>query len=307
MSMLEVCLVRHAQSVSNAEGVWQGQGDSPLSELGRTQVEALTGALNGTPYDLALSSDLSRAAHTARALGAEVEHERAWREIDVGRWEGLTMEQVIERFPEQIAALRERRTFEIGGGETWPEVFARADGALRSIRKRLPEGGRAIVFTHGGIIGAILSGLLGVRDRFPWPLGRMRNTGRTTLRFSGPSVELLAHNDDSHLSDGLRQKYEPRPDQVVVRMTALADEGPFGDTGTADFNSAIKSARKTGAGGVVSVSGSSRDIATLAQEAAGASAQEFRFIETAAGRSSELLISEDHKMLLDYGLPTLQI
>ena len=64
--------------------------------------------------------------------------DRRWREIDVGRWEGLTMEQVIERFPEQIAALRERRTFEIGGGETWPEVFARADGALRRIRERLP-------------------------------------------------------------------------------------------------------------------------------------------------------------------------
>ena len=184
MSTLEVCLVRHGQSVSNAEGVWQGQGDSPLSDLGCTQVEALGAALVGQRYDLVLSSDLSRAAETAKAAGVEVEHDRAWREIDVGDWEGLTMEQVVERFPEQIAALKDRRTFAIGGGESWPEVFRRADASLLALRKRMPDGGRAIVFTHGGIIAALLSGLLGVRDRFPWPLGRMRNTGRTTLRFS---------------------------------------------------------------------------------------------------------------------------
>lgn len=308
MSTLEVCLVRHAQSVSNASGVWQGQGDSPLSDMGRTQVEALGRALSHEQYDLVLTSDLSRAADTAKASGgAEVEHDRAWREIHVGDWEGLTMEQVVERFPEQIEALKARRTFAIGGGETWPEVFQRADDSLTSLRRRMPDGGRAIVFTHGGIIAALLSGLLGVRSRFPWPLGRMRNTGRTTVRFSEDRVELVAHNDDSHLPGELRQHYAPRHDQVVVRLTSIASDGEAAHTGTADFNSAIKSARKTGAGGVVSVSGTSRQIADLAQRAAGASAHEFRFIEPAQRHSSKLLLSEHHQMLLDYGLPAIQI
>jgi len=307
MSVLEVCFVRHAQSVSNAAGIWQGHGDSPLSDLGRAQVDALRGALSDERYDFALSSDLSRAADTAEALGARLEHDPRWREIDVGNWEGLTMDQVVERFPEQVAALRERRVFEIGGGETWPDVFARADGALARIRERLPEGGRAIVFTHGGIIAAVLSGLLGVRDRFPWPLGRMRNTGRTTLRFSAGAVELVAHNDDSHLGPGLRQAYEPRSDQVLVRLTPMDSQSEAPDTAAADFNSAIKSARKTGAGGVVSVSGTSRHIAELAQATSGASAREFRFIEPLAGQSAELLISDDHQMLLDYGRPSFQI
>ena len=307
MSMLEVCLVRHAQSVSNARGVWQGQGDSPLSDLGRTQVEALRVALQRSRYDLVLSSDLSRASDTASAAGMEVEHDRAWREIDVGHWEGLTMQQVVDRFPEQIAALRARRTFAIGGAETWPDVFHRADRALAALRQRLPNGGRAIVFTHGGIIAALLSGLLGVRAQFPWPLGRMRNTGRTTLRFAGERVELIAHNDDSHIPQDLRQKYEPRADQVVVRMTSVTGDSKAGDTDTTDFNSAIKSARKASAGGVVSVSGTSQQIAELAQEATGASVNKFRFLEPGRGRSSELLISDRHRMLLDYGLPTIQI
>jgi probable phosphoglycerate mutase len=307
MSTVEVCLVRHGQSVSNAAGVWQGQGDSPLSDLGRTQVEGLGAALVGQRYDLVLSSDLSRAAETAKAAAVEVEHDRAWREIDVGDWEGLTMEQVVERFPEQIAALKDRRTFAIGGGESWLEVFQRADASLLALRKRMPEGGRAIVFTHGGIIAALLSGLLGVRDQFPWPLGRMRNTGRTTLRFSSGQVELVAHNDDSHIPVDLQQAYEPRPDQVVVHLTSVSGHDGTGNAATADFNSAIKSARNAGAGGVVSVSGTSHQIAELAQSTSGASTRDFRFVAPLEARSSKLLISENHQMLLDYGLPIVQI
>jgi broad specificity phosphatase PhoE len=303
MGAVEICLVRHAQSVSNASGVWQGQGDSPLSEEGWRQVEALRGALRGEHYQLAVSSDLSRAADTAKALGAKVEHDAAWREIDVGAWEGLTMAEVGKRFPEQIEALKARRTFAIGGGESWPQVFARADTSLASIIGRLPEGGRAIVFTHGGIIAATLSGLLGVRERFPWPLGRMRNTARTTLRFCDDRVELLAHNDDSHVPAELRQKYEPRSDQAVLRLTSVADGHSRGNTAAVDFNYAIKSARKTGAGGVVSVSGTPQQIASLVQRVAGASASEFRFIEPEAGYSSELLVSQAHQMLLDYAVP----
>ena len=123
MSMLELCLIRHAQSVSNASGVWQGYGDSPLSDTGRTQVQALHRALRQEHYDLVLSSDLSRAADTAIATGAEVEHDRAWREIDVGNWEGLTMDEVLSRFPEEIEALKARRPFPIGGGESFTFEF----------------------------------------------------------------------------------------------------------------------------------------------------------------------------------------
>jgi probable phosphoglycerate mutase len=307
MSTLEVCLIRHGQSVSNAAGLWQGQGDSPLNDIGRTQVERLSAAIADKRYDLVLSSDLSRAADTAKAAGVEVEYDPALREIDVGEWEGLTMEQVLERFPEQIEALKARRTFAIGGGESWPEVHQRADAALAALRQRLPSGGRAVIFTHGGIIAALLSGLLGARDQFPWPLGRMRNTGRTTLRFSGDQVELVSHNDDSHIPSGLRQRYEPRADQVVVQLTSIADNGEPADTGITDFNYAIKSARKTSAGGAVSVSGTSHQIAELAQETGGASVNEFRFVEPGEGRSSELLISDSHRMLLDYGLPITQI
>ncbi len=302
MKTLEVCLVRHAESVSNARGVWQGHGDSPLSQRGQEQAAALERALAEESYDLVISSDLQRAADTARSAGAPVELDPAWREIDVGDWEGMTMEEVVEQFPEQIAALKERQTFAVGGGESWPEVFARADGALRALRERMPAGGRVIVFTHGGIIASILAGLVGARSRWPWPLGRMRNTGRSALRFSEEGVELLGHNDDTHIPNHRRRSYQPRPDQAVLRLIASERSDATENSDILDFNSAIKVARIKGAGGVMSVLSSSRRIARLVQASANPSTKDFRFVEPVEGATADLLISERHQMLLDYGV-----
>ncbi|MEM8608439.1 MAG: histidine phosphatase family protein [Myxococcota bacterium] len=303
MSALEVCLVRHGESVSNAAGIWQGQGDSPLSDKGRTQAEFLGSALSDEHFDLAISSDLSRAADTGRAVGRDLELDAEWREIDVGTWEGLTMEQVVERYPEQIEALRQRKTFSVGGGESWPEVFARADRALANLRSSMTEGGRVIVFTHGGIIAAIMAGLIGARDRWPWPFGRMRNTGRTTLRFVDDRIELLGHNDDSHVPDEHRRTYVPRKDQAVLRLVANGQpEAASGDPAGLDFNSAIKVARVKGAGEVMSVSGTGAEVASLVQEAVAASSSDFRFVAPAIGTATEVLVSPEHTMLLDYGL-----
>lgn len=302
MSTLEVCFVRHAESVSNATGVWQGHGDSPLSERGRMQVDALERALANERFDLVISSDLSRAADTAQSAGAPVEFDPAWREIDIGDWEGLTMDEVVEQFPEQIVALKERQTFAVGGGESWPEVFARADGALGALRERMPQGGRTIVFTHGGIIAAILAGLLGARGRWPWPLGRMRNTGRSTLRFTGDRVELLGHNDDSHVPDHHRKTYTPRSDQVVLRLVSSEAAELTEDPARLDFNSEIEVARARGAGGVMSVFGRGLEIAELVRKAASPSAKDFRFVAPVKGSATDLLISESHEMLLDYGV-----
>ena len=65
--------------------------------------------------------------------------------------------------------------------ETWPEVFARADGALCAIRKRLPKGGRAIVFTHGGIIAAMEKELDELRRRSAQAVEGQRSWWRRLL------------------------------------------------------------------------------------------------------------------------------
>lgn len=183
-------------------GHWQGQGDSPLSDRGVEQAEALAERLSGASFDRFVSSDLSRAADTARAVGARIgvtpELHQRWREIDVGDWEGLTREEVKERFPEQIEALKGGHPIKIGGAESWLELAQRVNGALQDLRAELEPGQRAAVFAHGGVIASLVGVLFGVgRDRRR--LGNVANTAMTTIRYEGDRPTLLRYNDATHV------------------------------------------------------------------------------------------------------------
>ncbi len=305
MAVVEICLVRHGESVSNASGIWQGQGDSALSDRGRAQAEALARALDGEHFDRMLSSDLRRASDTARTLGRPVQADARWRELDVGAWEGLTMEQVAERFPEQIVAMRERRPVAIGGGESWPQAFARVDAAMADLRASLPNGGRAIVFAHGGLIAGFVAGLMGARDRFPWPLGPIRNTACTRLRFDDTGVQLMVHNDDTHLGPELQSRQEPRPDQHVIRLTAEEREAKESDI--AALRSAMGAAVEQYAGTVVPVALPGSQIAELASELTRPSQPSFRFGVPGRRRTTSVLVSARHRMILDHGIGGFQI
>ena len=200
--MIEITLVRHGQSEANVTGHWQGQGDSPLSERGYQQAAALAKRLAAEKFDFVVSSDLSRAADTARAAadtwGVDVQFQPEWREIDVGEWEGLTRPEVATRFADQIAKLQRGDDVRVGGGESWGELAARGTTALDALRTRMHASQRAIVFAHGGIISSVLVQLLGIPLRRPRPLGNINNTGVTTLRFDGDSFSLERFNDTTH-------------------------------------------------------------------------------------------------------------
>jgi broad specificity phosphatase PhoE len=196
---VEVTFVRHAESEANVAGRWQGHGDAHLSTEGRRQAGALAERLQGTRFDLVVASDLTRAADTARAVHADVTLDAGWREVDVGAWEGLTREEVVARYPDEVRALQRGADVPIGGGESWSDLLARVREALARLRATMQPGQRAMVVTHGGVIHALTSHLMHLSDRRPRPIGRVANTATTTLRFSDGMCELTRFNDASHL------------------------------------------------------------------------------------------------------------
>jgi len=195
---MEIFFVRHGQSTANVTGHWQGHGDSQLSDAGREQATALAKRLEAERFDLVLSSDLSRAADTGRALGRELELEPRFREVDVGAWEGLTRPEVMQRFPENILDLRAGKPVKIGGGESWDEMHARATEALDELVARLDEDGRAIVFSHGGVIASLFAGFIDARDQVMGPLGRVDNTAIQAVHISDAGRRISRFNDSSH-------------------------------------------------------------------------------------------------------------
>lgn len=197
---MRLLLVRHAESTWNASGRWQGQSDVPLSPRGRLQARALAARLYGAALDRRVCSDLSRAAETAAALGEPAEPDPRLREIDVGAWAGLGRAEVAERFPEQVMGLRRGERVRIGGGESMDEFEARVDGVFDELRAT-HAGQRVLAVTHGGVIRALLTRILGVRGGTS-PLVGASNTSLTVLECRPGPPAVAVFNDALHLDPG---------------------------------------------------------------------------------------------------------
>src|SRR5919204_5528893 len=131
--MTELLLVRHGETDWNVQQRWQGHQDPPLNALGREQARALAEALAGEGIDAVYTSDLRRARETAEIvaarLGVEVRPLPDLREIDVGTWSGLTMDEIRTRWPEAIERMHERG-WGWGDGETPDDLRARVVAAV---------------------------------------------------------------------------------------------------------------------------------------------------------------------------------
>jgi probable phosphoglycerate mutase len=200
-----ITLVRHGESMANSAQRWQGQGDSPLSPRGQAQARLLGARLALAEKPDAsrirvVSSDLSRAADTAHALGLPVEQRSALREFDVGRWEGLTRDEVMARYPEEMARLNAGEDVALGGGESYSRFAARVDAAFAELRAEASPDEHWFVVCHGGVIGAVLGKLCGFRQERRYPLARPSNTSLTDIVFSEDSAVLRVFNDTRHLS-----------------------------------------------------------------------------------------------------------
>jgi probable phosphoglycerate mutase len=159
--------MRHAQTVDNAAGVWQGHRDSALSARGAEQVRAAAPHVAAYRPVVIVSSDLQRAVVTAEAVGAitgvPVRLDERLREVHVGLWQGLHVDDVNERYPEVIAALDRGEDVPKGvTGETRRQVAARAGAALREIASGLGPGETALVVAHGVSARVAASDLVGL-------------------------------------------------------------------------------------------------------------------------------------------------
>ena len=202
-----VLLIRHGQSVGNAERRFGGHSPTPLSELGRAQAEATARALGSEEVAAVYSSDLLRAVETAgplaRAKGLDIRATDAFRERSVGLMEGLTFEEAAEKYPDEYAALL-RRDFEhvILGGESYRQLLDRAarelDAAVREHR-----GSTVAVFSHTGTICILVLHLMGALDapalRPVWISSSNCGVTRFELHDDG-FTRVLAVNDTRHLA-----------------------------------------------------------------------------------------------------------
>lgn len=157
--------------------------------------------LRREPFDRIISSDLLRAATTADIIAPDrrVERDARWREFAFGEWEGLTWEQIVQRWPQAGEKASAAARYAPPGGETFDAVRARVGAALREIRQG--EQQHVVVVTHAGPLHAALHELFVDRADINQLLGlRFVPASITKLRLSEDGVELLALNEAAHLT-----------------------------------------------------------------------------------------------------------
>lgn len=203
----KLIIVRHAQATGNLEGRFQCRKNNELTDLGRRQLELLSQRLRDTRIDAAYSSPLVRAMDTARACvqGRDIEiiAEPRLIELDAGQMESLLMDELDERFPEQMRNWREQpHLFCPPEGETMRQLYERVTAAAADIAAR-NEGRTVLVSTHG----VVVRNLMCWARRLPFErlceVGRWSNTGIGIVDVTDGIPALLLENDHAHIAEGL--------------------------------------------------------------------------------------------------------
>ncbi len=175
-----ILVVRHGQSEWNAKGLWQGQEDPPLSELGRAQATEAAAAVGSV--DATFASPLHRASETAEIIAQQIGVGpviglQGLMERHAGEWQGHTRSEIERDWPGYLESGRRPPAWEDDG-----LVEVRVMEALDVMAAQCP-GGNVLAVAHAGVIYAI-ERALGV------PFETIANLGGRQLFHDGESVSV---------------------------------------------------------------------------------------------------------------------
>lgn len=167
MSEMAVLLVRHPETQANVNGRLVGRGDSPFTRVGRAQLRRVPAKIARFDPEAIWSSPLTRAKRLAERAATttslEVRLDDRLLELDFGRAEGLTFEEIAEEGIE--FNYRNRDEPVAPEGESRHDIEARASAFCDEL---VVAGGRHAVVTHGGVFRASLVHLLGLESSDIW-------------------------------------------------------------------------------------------------------------------------------------------
>ena len=201
--MTRIVLVRHGETEWNKVERFRGRADVPLNDTGIFQAEATARRIERAWQATAVySSPLSRAMRTAEAIAGRsslrVQIHAGLIDINYGKWQGLSPDEVRRQWPELLAAWYwEPHTVGIPGGESLDALRARCADAIRDVVARHSEQ-TVVLVAHTVVYRIILLIALGLgNDRF-WHL-RQDTCALNEIAADGEDFTLVSMNDTCHL------------------------------------------------------------------------------------------------------------
>jgi broad specificity phosphatase PhoE len=213
-----IFLIRHGQTVWNAERRYQGQVESPLTELGMEQFRRVAAALSHEPIRAVYTSPLGRcrwgANRIAELHGLDPVVVPAFAELNHGRLDGIRADDMARHFGDLARQWWTTPSVcRLPGGETLQEAKDRAYPALLKLVDGHPDDTIAII-AHGGINKLLILSLLDAPLDGYWRVAQS-NAAVNVIEFARPGrrlfagPQLLVVNDTSFLK-------APSADPTVV-------------------------------------------------------------------------------------------
>jgi len=205
MERTHMIIVRHGETEWNIAGVRQGHLDSRLTAKGIAQAKALAARLGRERFAALYSSDLGRAVQTAREIsivtGHEVFTDARLRERHLGIFQGLSGDEIDERYPEERRRLRTMGPdYVIPGGESMRQQVERNVAFLDEMAQN-HAGERVVVVTHGGVVSGFFRHTLSIPLEAPRRF-EFVNAGLNVFFHEEGNWMLLTWGDVSHLAPG---------------------------------------------------------------------------------------------------------
>lgn len=163
--MTRLFLIRHAETIDeDSTKVFKGTIDIPLSETGIARIKAASQFMSRFHLDFIYTSALSRCIESGKIIaephGLQVQVVEGLNELHFGLWEGLSFEEVQERYSEELKAwLGDLEEQSPPGGETLREARKRVMKAFYDVAEA-HAGQTGLVVAHAGVLRIIVSSIL---------------------------------------------------------------------------------------------------------------------------------------------------
>ena len=201
--MTKIILVRHGHVEGISPERFRGRADLSLTAEGVKQAEAAARRIlaSWTPSAI-YASPLSRAVATAEAIGRPIglspNSLDGLVDIDYGKWQGLTPDQVRAQWPELLDTwYRSPDWAAFPGGETLQDVLTRAVSALRQVIQRYPHD-TVVIVGHDSVNRVILLHALQLPLSRYWRLAQ-RPCAINEIDFSKNGFVVQTVNETHHL------------------------------------------------------------------------------------------------------------
>lgn len=199
---MRLFLVRHGETKWNREEVFRGRIDVELNERGIEQARLTARALAGVQLAAVYAGPLSRARETARIIAEP--HElpvvivEGLNDLDYGSWQGLSHQEVRERYPDVYRQWVSRpHTVRFEGGESLDEARRRAVAALEEIAAR-HRGQNVVAVSHRVINKVLLLAFLGLDNSHFWEI-KQDTCAINVIEFHPCRCVICRINDTCHI------------------------------------------------------------------------------------------------------------